>query len=130
MAKGWTRDPGSPPEAKHQWGERRFWTDHAPEGKCWTLREMFSYITEIEDFTAHLLAMAEGLERAYFTQTDLDADGEDSYGIFVCGLRPMTDADKTYDDMDRERKEQDERAMLAHLKEKYEIGPDQEKLEV
>lgn len=123
-SSGYSPTAHSAETAEYQWTERRFWTDsRTPTGMCWSLREMCSYTTDVESFTAHLQAMAEGLERADFTEWDSEAIDGEGYGIFVRGLRPMTPEDKTYDDMERERKEEDERAMLAYLKEKYEPPP-------
>lgn len=122
------------PERHYDWRERRFeFSDsergrRAPAGKVWSIREMFSYSTGIEEFTTHLKVMASGLEDAYFTTYDCDDScgwdqhDEDDYGMFVVGLRPATDADKTASQRHAEQKEANERAEFERLKEKYANG--------
>lgn len=117
--------PGEP-----DWKERGFWLGHgAPDGKAWCAREMFGYSVGIEKFTAHLLAMAEGLENAYFEthywNPDEDPiglydDDDDRHGMFVIGLRPVDDDDLTVAQREQRHREALEREQLARLKAKYE----------
>lgn len=118
-----TTPTASSGEREYQWTERRWHTHRAPAGQCWSVREMCSYTTALERFIPHLQAMAEGLERAYYSECDYDADrshdSDDDYGVFVIGLRPMTPEDKTEDMLRAERQEYEEREQLAHLMDKY-----------
>ena len=107
-----------------RWEEKRFYIEGAPDGMCWSVRQMFSYSTLIERFIPHLQEMAEGLERAHFETYDYDPqqgdfDNEDNYGIFVIGLRPRTADDKTTAERRAEAREREERARLAELRAKY-----------
>ena len=109
----------------YEWKERRFYTGHgAPAGMCWSVREMFSYRSALEHFIPHLQAMAEGLERAHFETYDYDeqwsgTDDDDNFGMFVIGLRPMSDDDVTNAEAEARRREILEREQLARLKAKY-----------
>ena len=110
-----------------QWKERRWYADGAPEGKVWSVREMFCYGVDLGRFIPHLQAVAEGLERPYFTDCDLtnyDWEDDDDRGMFVVGLRPMTPSDKTQAQLDAEFKESTEREQLKTLLAKY--GPPDE----
>lgn len=111
--------------ATYEWAERRFYVDGAcPPGMCWSVREMFSYRNGLDHFIPHLQAMADGLERASFETYDYDerwsgTNDDDNFGMFVVGLRPMTDDDETAAQAAARRQEILEREQLAHLKAKY-----------
>jgi hypothetical protein len=106
--------------ATYQWGERRFYRDwRCPENMVWSVREAFSYGNDLERFIPHLLAMADGLTNASFSDYDYY---DDKNGVFVIGLRPATPDDMTEAQRRAEDKERRERAMLAELKERYPDG--------
>lgn len=114
--------------ARYAWRERRFYTEGAPDGMCWSVREMESYGTNLDRFIPHLRAMARGLERASYETFDWVDDGytgyedEDNQGHFVIGLRPLTEGDKSTDQLRAEDQERRDREHLAELKARYPDG--------
>lgn len=108
-------------ESEFQWHERPALSHPGPNGKTWVVRQMFSYQTVLDRFVPHLLAMGEGLERAYFTEWG-DVNDQDDAGVFVIGLRDTSDEDAAAAKARAEMVEAKERQLLADLLEKY--GPE------